>query len=143
MEKISPAGDIYQAGTLSGNPVAMAAGLTTLEAVSQPGFYADLGQKVSWLTNEMRDVLKGSGRPFYMNAVGSMFGFWFIDEEVHDYETAIKCDTKLYGKYFREMLIRGIYMAPSAFEAAFMGAAHSEDDLQETAKAFKGAIQAL
>ena len=143
MERISPSGDIYQAGTLSGNPVAMAAGIATLEVLEQPGFYEDLGQKVSWLCNEMEDALKAAGRPYQLSKVGGMFGFFFSDKEIHNYEDAKGCDTKLFGDYYRQMLINGIYMAPSAFEAAFMSSAHSEDDLAKTAAAFKKSLAAI
>ncbi|MDX2470564.1 MAG: glutamate-1-semialdehyde 2,1-aminomutase [SAR324 cluster bacterium] len=143
MERISPSGDIYQAGTLSGNPVAMAAGLATLEILEQPGFYSDLGQKVTWLCNEMEDALKAAGRPYHMEKVGGMFGFYFIDHPVQNFEDALGCDQKLFGDYFRQMLINGIYIAPSAFEASFMSAAHSEDDLAKTASAFKKSLAAI
>ena len=143
MERISPSGDIYQAGTLSGNPVAMAAGIATLEILEKPGFYEDLGQKVNWLCNEMEDSLKAAGRPYHMEKVGGMFGFYFIDKPVHNFEDALGCDTELFGKFFRQMLINGIYIAPSAFEASFMSAAHSEDDLQKTADAFKKSLAAI
>ncbi|OGG99729.1 MAG: glutamate-1-semialdehyde-2,1-aminomutase [Candidatus Lambdaproteobacteria bacterium RIFOXYD1_FULL_56_27] len=143
MSQVSPAGNIYQAGTLSGNPMAMAAGIATLKVLDRPGFYEDLVQKTTWLKNEMQEALTKKGVPHSITSVGSMFGFYFAKEKVDSYETALKCDAALYGKYFREMLIRGIYMAPSAYEAAFMSAAHSEADLEKTALAFKESLNQI
>ncbi|MDT8447074.1 MAG: glutamate-1-semialdehyde 2,1-aminomutase [bacterium] len=143
MSRISPAGDIYQAGTLSGNPMAMAAGLVTLRELDKPGFYEDLGQKTTWLKNEMADALTKRGVPHQIEAVGTMFGFYFTEKPIHNYEDALGNHTERYGKYFRAMLTHGVYMAPSAFEAAFMSAAHSEADLEATAKAFKKSLDQI
>lgn len=140
MQKVSPMGDVYQAGTLSGNPLAMAAGLATLNELDKPGFYEDIGSKTTWLVNEMRDILEKASIPYRMSSVGGMFGLFFIDRDVYSFEDALKCDTKRYAKFFREMLLQGIYLAPSAFEATFMSAAHSEADLEQTRDAFKVSI---
>ncbi len=143
MQKVSPMGDIYQAGTLSGNPLAMAAGLATLQEINKPGFYEDIGSKTNWLVNEMRDILEKASIPYRMSAVGGMFGLFFIDQDVHSFADALNCDTDRYARFFREMLNQGIYLAPSAFEATFMSAAHSEEDLEKTRDAFKISIERI
>lgn len=143
MEQVSPAGGIYQAGTLSGNPVTMAAGLATLKELEKPGFYEDIGAKAVWLVNEMRDILEKASIPFRIQQVGAMFGFFFIDKDVNNFADALDCDTERFIKFFREMLAQGIYLAPSAFEAAFMSFAHSEQDLEKTRDAFSNAITKL
>lgn len=141
MKHVSPMGDVYQAGTLSGNPIAMAAGLAMLTELEKPGVYEDIGQKTTWLVNEIKDILNKSGIPYRIQQVGGMFGFAFIDHDIHCFEDALQCDTDLFAKFFKEMLNQGIYLAPSAFEASFMSAAHSEMDLEKTRDAFKTAIQ--
>ncbi|PCI25312.1 MAG: glutamate-1-semialdehyde-2,1-aminomutase [SAR324 cluster bacterium] len=143
MQKVSPSGNIYQAGTLSGNPIAMAAGIATLTEINKPGFYEDLGSSCVWLVNEMKDILEKASIPYRLQQVGGMFGFYFIDQDVNSYEDAIQCDTKLYAKFFKQMLINGVYLAPSAFESSFISAAHSEDDLSKTRDAFKASIDKI
>ncbi|MBT4090099.1 MAG: glutamate-1-semialdehyde 2,1-aminomutase [Deltaproteobacteria bacterium] len=140
MQRVSPMGDIYQAGTLSGNPLAMCAGLATLKELNRPGFYEDIGSKTNWLVNEMRDILDKASIPFRMQSVGGMFGLFFIDQDVYSFTDALNCNTDRYAIFFREMLNQGIYLAPSAFEATFMSAAHSESDLEKTRNAFKKSI---
>ncbi len=141
MQRVSPLGDIYQAGTLSGNPLAMSAGLATLKEINRPGFYEDIGSKTNWLVNEMRDILEKASVPFRMQSVGGMFGLFFIDQDVYSFADALHCNTERYATFFREMLNQGIYLAPSAFEATFMSAAHSESDLEKTREAFKKSIE--
>ncbi len=143
MEKVSPVGGIYQAGTLSGNPMAMTAGLATLKELNKPGVYEDIGSKSVWLVNEMKDILNKKSVPYRIQQVGGMFGFFFIDQDVNNFDDALKCDTKLFSRFFKEMLNNGIYLAPSAFEAAFMSTAHSEMDLEKTRDAFDASIEAL
>lgn len=143
MEKVAPVGTVYQAGTLSGNPIAMAAGLATLNELDKPDVYEDLGSKTNWLVGEMEDIMNKQSIPFSSQKIGSMFGFFFIDQDVHCYEDAIKCDTDRFVAYFREMLNQGVYLAPSAFEAGFLSAAHSEEDLEKTRDAFKISIQKI
>lgn len=143
MNKVSPAGGIYQAGTLSGNPIAMTAGVATLKELKKPGFYENLGSNAVWLTNEMRDILKKASIPFSLSQVGGMFGFFFVEEQVRNFDDALKSDTKLFANYFKQMLGQGIYLAPSAFEAAFMSSAHSEEDLEKTRDAFRQAIDKI
>ncbi len=142
MQKVSPAGHIYQAGTLSGNPIATAAGIATLREINQPGFYESIGQSTSWLVNEIKDIFEKASVPYRIQQVGGMFGFFFIDQDVLCYEDALKCDTALYAKFFKEILVNGVYLAPSAFEASFMSIAHSEEDLEKTRNAVEASINA-
>ncbi len=134
MEKIAPLGPVYQAGTLSGNPVAMAAGLTTLEIVSQPGFYDELGKKTEYLVKGIMVEAKRAGIPMSENHVGGMFGLFFTEEEkITSYAQAVaKCNADRFKLFFHGMLKEGIYLAPSAFEAGFVSAAHTTADLDAT-----------
>ncbi|MDH7603709.1 MAG: glutamate-1-semialdehyde 2,1-aminomutase [Melioribacter sp.] len=133
MEMISPAGPIYQAGTLSGNPIAMSAGYAALTYIkNHPEIYEQLEQNSAYLENGIKEAIKLSGRNFQLNRIGSMMTLFFAEEPVTDYKSAIKSDTKLYGKYFHEMLNRGIYLPPAQFEAMFVSTAHSKDDLDKT-----------
>ena len=141
MLKVSPAGPVYQAGTLSGNPLAVAAGLATLEILKKDNPYPDLGQATSWLTNEFKSASEKAGVPIQTQAIGGMFGFFFSEEPVTNYQQALKSDVKRFVKFFKSMLNQGIYLAPSAFESLFVSTAHSEEDLERTAKAFQQAIQ--
>lgn len=141
MEKLSPSGGIYQAGTLSGNPLAMSAGIATLNILKQPGFYQTLEEKSRAIAEGIAKAAKDAGYPIYSTRVGSMFCAFFSKNEVHDWQTASQCDTKAFAKYFLAMLDEGIYLAPSQFETAFVSAAHSEVDIEKTiaaaAKCFK------
>jgi glutamate-1-semialdehyde 2,1-aminomutase len=134
MEKIAPLGPVYQAGTLSGNPVAMAAGLTTLEIVSQPGFYDELGKKTEYLVRGIMTEAKRAGVPMSENHVGGMFGLFFTEEEkITSYAQAVaKCNADRFKLFFHGMLKEGTYLAPSAFEAGFVSAAHTTADLDAT-----------
>ena len=132
MEKVSPAGPVYQAGTLSGNPLAMRAGLETLKLINSPGFYEALEEKSARLEAGIRKNLQRLNLPLYNTRVGSMGCLFFTENEVWDYDAALKCDTEKYAVYFREMLARGIYLAPSQFEAFFISAAHSDEDIEKT-----------
>ena len=136
MEKIAPLGPVYQAGTLSGNPVAMAAGLKTLELVSQPGFYEELGSKVEALVAGITSAARSAGVPMTENHVGGMFGLFFTDAgRVSDFAGATACDQDYFKRFFHGMLDEGVYLAPSAFEAGFVSAAHSTEDLEQTIEA--------
>jgi len=136
MEKIAPLGPVYQAGTLSGNPVAMAAGLKTLELVSQPGFFAALNTKVDTLVSGIVEVANNTGIPMTENHVGGMFGLFFTEQEkVTDFAGTTACDQERFKAFFHGMLNAGVYLAPSAFEAGFVSAAHTYDDLTETIQA--------
>ncbi|HSW55073.1 MAG TPA: glutamate-1-semialdehyde 2,1-aminomutase [Ignavibacteriaceae bacterium] len=142
MEKIAPSGPVYQAGTLSGNPLAMAAGYAALKHIKEnPGIYKQLEEKSSYLENGFKENLKTVGKNYAMNRVGSMMCMFFTEEIVDDFKSAVKSDTALYGKYFHEMLNRGIYLAPAQFEALFISTAHSKEDLDKTIKAHKEALE--
>ncbi len=135
MEKLAPLGPIYQAGTLSGNPVAMAAGLATLNLIAEPGFHTELAAKTERLCAGLVAAARQAGVPLTTNAVGGMFGIFFSAEPVTRYAQAIACDTERFKSFFHGMLAEKVYLAPSAFEAGFMSAAHSADDIEATVAA--------
>ena len=143
MQQISPAGPIYQAGTLSGNPVAMAAGLTMLELIQAPGFYEALEAKSNALCDGLEAAAKEAGVPFSTQRVGGMFGLFFSAEKVDTYAGALACDTAAYNRFFHEMLDRGVFLAPSAFEAGFVSSAHDDAVIAETIDAARAAFRAL
>ncbi|MGA9292383.1 MAG: glutamate-1-semialdehyde 2,1-aminomutase [Ignavibacteriaceae bacterium] len=143
MEMIAPSGPVYQAGTLSGNPLAMAAGYSALSYIkNHPEVYTKLEEKSSYLENGFNDNLRSLGKKFTINRVGSMLTLFFIEEEVNDFKTAVKANTYLFGKYFNEMLGRGNYLPPSQFEALFVSTAHSKDDLDKTIEANQESLKA-
>lgn len=135
MRQIAPSGPIYQAGTLSGNPVAMAAGLAMLELVQAPGFYDALEAKTNTLCDGLEVAARDAGVPFTTQRVGGMFGLFFSDEKVDTYAQAVACDTAAFNRFFHAMLARGVYLAPSAFEAGFMSSAHDDAVLSATIEA--------
>ena len=144
METIAPSGPVYQAGTLSGNPLAMAAGFAALNHIKDnPGVYKILEEKSAYLEKGFKQNLKELGRTFAINRVGSMMCMFFIEGPVVDFKTAVKSDTELYGKYFHEMLKRGIYLAPAQFEALFVSTSHSTADLDKTILAHKESLKTL
>lgn len=133
MSLVAPSGPVYQAGTLSGNPLAMAAGFSALSYIkSHPEIYNDLENKSAYLANGFINNLKLFNKNFQLNRVGSMMTLFFTENEVKTYNDAIKSDTNLFAKYFWGMLSRGIYLPPAQFEAFFVSTAHSNDDLQKT-----------
>lgn len=132
MEKLSPSGGVYQAGTLSGNPLAMSAGIATLNILKQPGFYQNLEEKSKLVAEGIAKAAKQAGYPIYSTRVGSMFCAFFSKEDVYDWPTASSCDTKAFARYFIAMLNEGIYLAPSQFETAFVSAAHTDADIEKT-----------
>ncbi len=133
MKMIAPSGPVYQAGTLSGNPLAMAAGLATLRILTEtPGIYTKLEEMSSRLENGFKRIIERRKLPMTQNRVGSMFTLFFTSTDVIDYATAKSSDTKKFSKYFGEMLERGIYIAPSQFEAAFISSAHTTSDIDKT-----------
>lgn len=141
MEKLSPSGGVYQAGTLSGNPLAMSAGIATLNILKQPGFYKKLEEKSFAVAEGISKAASAAGYPLYSTRVGSMFCAFFSKGEVYDWPSASQCDTKAFAKYFLAMLDEGIYLAPSQYETGFVSAAHTEADIEKTitaaAKCFK------
>ena len=141
MLQVAPAGPVYQAGTLSGNPLAVAAGLTTMGILKEQNPYPELGQKTAWLSAEFKAAAESAGVPLQTQAMGSMFGFFFSAEPVQNYQQALKTDTKQFTRFFRSMLKQGIYLAPSAFESLFVSTTHSEEDLERTAGAFRKALR--
>ncbi len=141
MEMVAPAGPMYQAGTLSGNPLAMTCGLKTLEVISRPGNFERVVATTERLVSGMNRVLDQLGLPYHMKSVGSMFGLFFTDVNVIDYDTAITSDTKRYARYFHAMLRRGIYLAPSQYEAGFMSLAHTNSDIDATIDAARSALE--
>jgi len=135
MEQLAPTGPVYQAGTLSGNPLAVAAGLETLNQLRHPGVYERLEALGSRLEDGLRAVLRRCGTRACLNRVGSMWTLFFGVDDVRDAETALGCDTQMFARYFRGMLAAGIYLPPSAFEAGFISLAHSEADIDFTVQA--------
>lgn len=133
MERIAPLGPVYQAGTLSGNPVAMAAGLATLALAAEPGFYAALSAKTAALVAGILDRAEQAGVPMAANRVGGMFGLFFTAEEsVTRYEQVMACNVDRFKRFFHGMLRQGVYLAPSAFEAGFVSSAHGEAQIDAT-----------
>lgn len=132
MEQIAPLGGVYQAGTLSGNPVAMAAGLKTLELISKKGFYEDLAAKTTQLLQGLEQQARQANIPLTTNQVGGMFGIFFTDKPVCNFEQATQCNVERFKAFFHAMLEKGVYLAPSAYEAGFVSAAHSVEDIETT-----------
>ena len=141
MAQIAPSGPIYQAGTLSGNPVAMAAGLAMLELVSEPGFHDRLAAKTRLLTDGLLAVAAETGTPFSVNRVGGMFGLFFTGEKVETLAQASAGDVAAFNRFFHGMLDRGVYLAPSAFEAGFVSSAHDDEVIAATLEAARGAFR--
>lgn len=142
MEKIAPLGPVYQAGTLSGNPVAVAAGLATLKIVQTPGFYERLSATTRALTDGLARAAHKRGVAFSAQSVGSMFGIYFRAQPPASYIEVMQCDKEAFNRFFHEMLGRGMYLAPSAYEAGFVSSAHSETDIAATLSAADQAFAA-
>ncbi|HSX86216.1 MAG TPA: glutamate-1-semialdehyde 2,1-aminomutase [Cellvibrio sp.] len=144
MQMIAPSGPVYQAGTLSGNPVAMAAGLKTLELLENPAIYPQLNTRTEQLVTGLQRLADEAGIPFTTNHVGSMFGFFFTEEKkVTNFKQVMACNIPRFNQFFHGMLKRGIYLAPASYEAGFMSAAHTEDDIHTTLQAAKEAFAEL
>ncbi|WP_194777271.1 glutamate-1-semialdehyde 2,1-aminomutase [Pararhodonellum marinum] len=144
MDFVSPAGPVYQAGTLSGNPIAMAAGLTMLHYLNDhPEVYPKLDQIGEKITKGIRENLHTNGMNYTLNHIGSMYSLFFTQEKVYDFESAKKSDTVLFGKYFQEMLHQGIYLAPSQFESLFLSTALGEEEISKILNAHQEAIKSI
>jgi len=144
MHKLAPLGPVYQAGTLSGNPVAMAAGLATLDIISKPEFFDDLNNKANHLIAGIEQAAKDANIPMAFSQAGGMFGFFFTNEAtVSRFDQVTACDIEAFKKFFHQMLERGVYLAPSAYEAGFISAAHSTTDIDKTIAAAAESLKAL
>jgi glutamate-1-semialdehyde 2,1-aminomutase len=143
MRKIAPLGPVYQAGTLSGNPVAVAAGLATLKLVQAPGFYEKLDASTRALTEGLAMTAKKQGVVFSAQAIGGMFGIYFRANVPHSFAEVMECDKEMFNRFFHAMLERGVHFAPSAFEAGFVSAAHSEQDIGATISAAEAVFATL
>jgi glutamate-1-semialdehyde 2,1-aminomutase len=132
MQCLAPLGAVYQAGTLSGNPVAVAAGLTTLKLVQAPGFYERLTQLAKQMTEGISASAKKHGIPFSAQSIGSMFGLYFSANVPTSYAEVMASDKEAFNRFFHAMLTEGVYLAPSAFEAGFVSAAHTDADIAAT-----------
>jgi glutamate-1-semialdehyde 2,1-aminomutase len=143
MELVAPSGPVYQAGTLSGNPVAMAAGLATLDQITGPGFYESLGEKTKMLTAGLQREADIASVPFTTTAVGGMFGLFFSGaEKIINFEQSGAVDVEMFKRFFHAMLDKGVYLAPSAYEAGFVSSAHTEEHINATINAAKEAFRA-
>jgi glutamate-1-semialdehyde 2,1-aminomutase len=143
MEKLAPLGPVYQAGTLSGNPVATACGLTTLKLISQSGFFDQLGQRTQQLVGGLTEAANEAGLEFCGDSQGGMFGFFFANELPQHYQAVMAKGTDTFNRFFHLMLEQGVYLAPAMYEAGFVSAAHSEADIQRTVEAARSAFKAL
>jgi glutamate-1-semialdehyde 2,1-aminomutase len=144
LQQVAPAGPVYQAGTLSGNPLAMVAGIVTLKAISTPGVFDRLERVTARLRDGFVDAAQSAGIPIQAAAVGSMWGFFFADQPVTDYASARRADTARYARFYHAILDRGVYLAPSQFEATFVSTAHDDavvtQTLEAAAEAFRGLV---
>jgi glutamate-1-semialdehyde 2,1-aminomutase len=143
MNLVAPLGPVYQAGTLSGNPLAMRAGIETLKQVAEPDFYTRLNERAERLVAGLRKAAKESGLPAQLNAKGSLATLFFTERAVRNYEDAKSSDTGRYARFFQEMLGRGIFLAPSQFEAMFLSAAHTDADIDRTISAARESLGAI
>jgi glutamate-1-semialdehyde 2,1-aminomutase len=143
MEQLAPLGGVYQAGTLSGNPVATACGLATLKEIQKPGFYEALGAKTQALVQGLTAAAQAAGLPFCSDSLGGMFGFFFMNELPQNYATVMTTDGPRFNKFYHGMLDRGVYFAPALYEAGFVSAAHTDADIQATVDAAQSVFAEL
>ena len=143
MELLAPLGPVYQAGTLSGNPVATACGLATLKEIGKPGFYEELGRKTQSLVSGLTAAATAAGIPFCGDSEGGMFGFFLFPELPQNYAKVMSTDNKVFNTLFHGLLDRGVYIAPALYEAGFMSAAHTDADIAETVAAAADIFKAL
>jgi glutamate-1-semialdehyde 2,1-aminomutase len=140
MQMVAPSGEVYQAGTLAGNPLAMTAGIETLTILEERNAYRELEKKASILEKGIMEAAKKAGINVQLPRIGSMFTVFFAKEPVTDYESAARANTALYGRFFHQMLSQGVYFPPSQFEAAFVSLAHTHKDIQSTVDATEKAF---
>ena len=143
MEKLSPLGPVYQAGTLSGNPIATACGLKTLELISQPGFHEQLGRQTGRLMAGLAQAAHEAGLPFSTDHEGGLFGFFFLPELPTTYAEVMRTDGQRFNKFYHGMLERGHYFAPALYEAGFVSAAHTDADIDQTVEAARAVFKTL
>jgi glutamate-1-semialdehyde 2,1-aminomutase len=143
MNHIAPLGPVYQAGTLAGNPLAMRAGIATLKQLTEHSLYHGIAEKADRLTSGLRQALFATNIPGQVNSTGSLSTLFFAPESVTDYAGAKRSDTKRYARFFREMLERGIFLAPSQFEAAFVSMCHTKTDIDRTIAAARASLEAI
>jgi glutamate-1-semialdehyde 2,1-aminomutase len=143
MDLVAPAGPVYQAGTLSGNPLAVQAGITALQRLAEgnPGLYMELEQKAAYLETGLLEAARESGVPLQVNRAASLLSLFFTGSAVHNLEDALRSDQQKYKIFFKKMLAEGIYLPPSQFEAIFLSTAHSEEDLKRTVRAARKAFK--
>src|SRR5437867_11549692 len=143
MDRVAPLGPVYQAGTLAGNPLAMRAGIATLDQLSAPGLYERIEKLAATLVAAIRETIQSEKLPAHVNAIGSLATLFFTQDPVHNYGAAKKSDTKRYTQYFRNMLERGVFLAPSPFEASFVSVAHTHSDIEFAAKAARESLHQI
>ncbi len=143
MEQLAPLGGVYQAGTLSGNPVATACGLATLREIQKPGFYEALGQRTRALVDGLKAEADAAGQPFCVDSEGGMFGFFLMDTLPQDYTSVMRTDSPRFNRLFHGMLERGVYFAPALYEAGFVSAAHTDADIEQTLAAAREVFRTL
>jgi glutamate-1-semialdehyde 2,1-aminomutase len=143
MDRVAPSGDVYQAGTLSGNPLAMAAGAATLRMLKDSDWYDRLEVMTYVLTTRVKSAFEEHDLYYNVNRLGSMFCVFFTNEEVRCYETVMKCDTQKYAQFYRELLKEGVYLPPAQFEVSFLSCAHDEDDIEKTVAAVNRALERI
>ena len=143
MNQLAPLGPVYQAGTLSGNPLALSAGFEAIRILKEDGVHEQLEEISSRLATGIREVINNLGLPYRLNRVGSMMSLFFTDTEVRDFSSAEHTDTEIFNQYFEKMIQNGIYLAPSAFEASFVSSAHSREDIERTVEAVQDSLKAI
>ena len=143
MEMVAPAGPVYQAGTLSGNPLAMTAGKVTLQALQDPQIWSEMERRAQALENGIREAVDSSDVPIYQTRVGTMFSMFFVEQPVHDWPEVKASDVERFGRYFQAMLAQGVYLAPSQFEAGFLSSVHDDEVIRHSIEATATAMQTL